>query len=388
MLKNRLLIAFLIIISGVFVTFYGGPVTYTLFFLCLFLPITSLLYLVYVYYRFRIYQLIDHKTIMKGETVPYRFILANEDFVSYTSVNNSFYSDLSHVTELDSNKDYNLVPGDKIEKNGSIICNYRGEYKVGIDRVEIHDFLGIYSLNYSCPTPIEVRVLPRVLALSTLSIAPPEEDDKLQSMLRNSHDIPDVSVREYTPGDSLRTIHWKSSARTGKLQTRKYFEEAKPTLSIFLDLTQPCEDKVRRIIITDTVIECTLAIVNYFVIHGTQCKLIADMSRGIKVNDIYTKADFNNFYNFCTDVSFHSKINFDELIALGLQTIKSTGYCFLITCSADSRLAGACQVALDSGNQVTVLLISEEPVEIPHYFDNRIVFRRITVNDDIISLLS
>lgn len=35
-----------------------------------------------------------------------------------------------------------------------------------------------------------------------------------------------VGVRPYTEGDSMRQIHWKSSARTGKLSTRIYDESA------------------------------------------------------------------------------------------------------------------------------------------------------------------
>lgn len=387
MLRNRLILIVMIISSGVFVTLVGGTITYTLFFLSVSLPIIAFFYLTYVYIRFRIYQLIEHKSVVKGETIPYRFILSDEDFVSYTDVNVNFYSDLSSVSGLDSSKSYHLLPDEKIERDGSVMCNYRGEYKVGINQVIIRDFLNIFKFTYKCPSPIYVRVFPRVPVLSSLSIAPPEEDDKNHFSIRNSHDVPDASVREYAAGDSLRTIHWKASARTGKLQTRNYYEESKPALSIFLDLTSPCEDTVRRIMITDTVIECALAMTNYFVSHETRCRLIADMS-GVKVKNLFSKTDFDGFYQFCTDVPFRSHIEFNELINTGMQALKDTGYCFLITCNADYMLASACLNALEAGNKITILLISEEYQSIPSYFDNRILFKQITIHEDVANVLS
>jgi uncharacterized protein (DUF58 family) len=42
-------------------------------------------------------------------------------------------------------------------------------------------------------------------------------------------------VREYRPGDSLRRIHWRSSARHGELVVREYEPPGVQTLGIFCD---------------------------------------------------------------------------------------------------------------------------------------------------------
>ncbi|MBN1288827.1 MAG: DUF58 domain-containing protein [Actinobacteria bacterium] len=46
-------------------------------------------------------------------------------------------------------------------------------------------------------------------------------------------------VREYSPGDSLRHIHWKSSAKRGKLIAREYQHEYQYSLGILLLLQRP-----------------------------------------------------------------------------------------------------------------------------------------------------
>jgi uncharacterized protein (DUF58 family) len=57
-------------------------------------------------------------------------------------------------------------------------------------------------------------------------------------------------VREYRPGDSLRRIHWRSSARRGELVVREYEPPGVQTLGIFCDPAPPGDavaDQVARL---------------------------------------------------------------------------------------------------------------------------------------------
>lgn len=57
-------------------------------------------------------------------------------------------------------------------------------------------------------------------------------------------------IREYTSGDSLRRIHWRSSARHGQLVVREYEPPGVETLAIYLDPSPPDDkagDQVARI---------------------------------------------------------------------------------------------------------------------------------------------
>jgi uncharacterized protein (DUF58 family) len=44
------------------------------------------------------------------------------------------------------------------------------------------------------------------------------------------------SIRDYTPGDALKRIHWKASARVGRLQTKVFENTTSPDMAIFLDV--------------------------------------------------------------------------------------------------------------------------------------------------------
>jgi uncharacterized protein (DUF58 family) len=45
-----------------------------------------------------------------------------------------------------------------------------------------------------------------------------------------------ATVREYIPGDSVRHIHWKNTARLGQLQTKMFDPAASHVLQLFVDL--------------------------------------------------------------------------------------------------------------------------------------------------------
>jgi uncharacterized protein (DUF58 family) len=44
-----------------------------------------------------------------------------------------------------------------------------------------------------------------------------------------------VSLRDYVPGDSLRLVHWKRSARTGIMQTKEMEQETERAVTVVLD---------------------------------------------------------------------------------------------------------------------------------------------------------
>ena len=111
----RLTVVAFFAVSLVFVSNYGGNVPYTFLYISILLPLASLVYTLYVYSKFRIFQLIDRKTIVKGELVPYRYTVSNEDWITFRSIQVQFFDDRSQVVGTNTVQEYTLLPGESIE---------------------------------------------------------------------------------------------------------------------------------------------------------------------------------------------------------------------------------------------------------------------------------
>ena len=387
MIRNRILMISYILLSGILVSYSGGPASYLLFYFSILLPILAMAYIVYVYFRFRVYQYIDSKIIVKEEYIPYEFNLANEDIFAFTSVNVTFYEDISTVEKMNHNESYCLTPGESRKWETKMRCHYRGEYEVGIQKVIVTDFMKLFQLTYPCPSPIRVKVLPRVVELKQFVMTAKEDEKRNMELFQKNPVVPEIEVRPYAPGDSLRRIHWKATARKKELLTRQYVDEPKSEIVILMDLFRLKEEGLDRIIIEDKIIECALAITNYFWRHLIPTKVVYD-DVNIKVQSIYGKANFDVFYKICSDITFRSNLSIGKMLS-GLHGIQLSGnHYMMITHTLTEEDIIACYATCDAGNEITILYINDEAsTELKRTLSGKARLFQITYHQDITEIL-
>lgn len=306
MKTNRIICVLSIIGSGVFASYYGGNISYALFYLTIFLPVISFLYTVYVYFRFKIYQSMDSLVVVKNDWTVYSFIIANEDVMTFSNVKVNFLHDRSTIEDTMATTEYSLLPGEKERMETRIKCNYRGEYFVGVNSIEVTDFFYLFSITYPIASKLKVVVLPRIVPLERLGIAPPQIDVKnpIHNSNLNEEEL-DTELRKYYPGDSKKRIHWKASARVMELLSRKYHHKPKAEIAMFMDLARINEDELQVTIVEDRIIESILAIGNFYADRGTPSQIIYDMGGKRKIS-IASKDDFNAFYKACVSIHFNA----------------------------------------------------------------------------------
>jgi len=385
MWRNRIFLLLFIILTAVFASFFGGPLPYALFYLSLLLPLISYLYLLYIYNRFRVYQLIDKKTLTKHETVPFRFILANEDLLTYAHIHVTFLDDFSSLEHVDTSKSHTLLPGERAEYSTTLFCRYCGSYRVGIDQVILEDYFRIFRLSYHCPTPMEVHVLPRILQPERLSLFPSSSEGLRLTQNVNSQ-FPDAETRKYLPGDSPRLIHWKALARQGVLLTRKPLPEPKPEQHIFLDLSLPKEesDYLKRF---DLLAESILAITNFYLKAKTPCTVWLDCN-GLQRFPVHSQSDFEELYTFLCSPQRIYGASVTELLNGFRHSDIINSKCIILTTQPEEGLVPACTPLLDSGNQLAVLCLCKGDFSSYHPFVNeRFVILPVDPDKDLVSSL-
>ncbi len=233
---RRCLLLVLWILSLASISFFGGAVSYGVFFGVTLIPVASLLYIVCVYLRFKIYQEVGSRSMVCGRPESYFFILKNEDYFVYSSVSVRFFDNFSYVEELPGDVEYELFPGESFTYETRLVCKYRGEYEVGIKDVVVTDFLRLFRVRYENRGVVKALVRPRVVALEELKSIEEIPVALLKEISARTQQ--DILVRDYYPGDTPGQIHWKATAKAQKLMTRTRTGEEQQGVAILCDMTR------------------------------------------------------------------------------------------------------------------------------------------------------
>jgi uncharacterized protein (DUF58 family) len=102
-------------------------------------------------------------------------------------------------------------------------CQRRGKYKVGGLTVKTSDPLGLFPVKRCLGEPYDVIFLPRTWELPFFQVLPRQEPGQSPRRWMASEAGPSAArVRDYSSGDSLRHIHWHTTAHTGRLMVREF----------------------------------------------------------------------------------------------------------------------------------------------------------------------
>jgi len=113
----------------------------------------------------------------------------------------------------------------------------RGAYRLESMVVTALDPLGIFAFSRRFRAESEVLVFPVPQPISDIPLTGAERyglRDTPVAAVRGSGVDPD-GVREYVPGDPLRRMHWKSTARTGRLNVIEFDESRSVNVVLALD---------------------------------------------------------------------------------------------------------------------------------------------------------
>jgi uncharacterized protein (DUF58 family) len=112
----------------------------------------------------------------------------------------------------------------------------RGRYAFEDVRVEIADPFGLESVAVPLPAPGALLVYPRLVRLERLfSEAGAHSHDGRRLLLRRHSGFELHGVREYAEGESLRRVHWRSTARRGQLMVKELEDAPRDEIAVLLD---------------------------------------------------------------------------------------------------------------------------------------------------------
>jgi uncharacterized protein (DUF58 family) len=130
-----------------------------------------------------------------------------------------------------------LPPGGSSVHRYDVPTDRRGRLEIGPLTVQRSDLLGLVHSRAAIGAVLPLWVLPRLRPVRVAGGGRLRHHDAGRvpdRPLRGSTDL--RSVREYVPGDELRHVHWRASARAGQLLVREYVDPVQPHCTVVLDV--------------------------------------------------------------------------------------------------------------------------------------------------------
>jgi len=111
----------------------------------------------------------------------------------------------------------------------------RGVHVVGPVTYEKTDPVGVITRRSGSGQTVELFVSPHVTDLPLFAAGLTNDLDGATSQQLSMSDLAFHALREYVPGDDLRHVHWRSSAKAGELLVRQYHETRRSHVTVLVD---------------------------------------------------------------------------------------------------------------------------------------------------------
>jgi uncharacterized protein (DUF58 family) len=253
------------------------------------------------------------------EPLEVTLIVENRSFlpVSYLNVvdqQNSFFA------SEPGNFLFRLKPGERRILKYSLESQHRGQYAVGPAVIQGSDPLGLFPFSRRAAESQTLIVYPEVLPLSlTSSEGLPAGNIRVENPVYE-----DVTryrtLREYLPGDSLKRVNWKASARTGRLFVMDYLPLLHAPVLVLLNLDSrdyPSRFRYHRI---ERAVTLAASLIVHFVSLQQEIGLIA--SGRLRGEDRFTAAEIRGTHGHATTLlellariePSHGEAEFSELL--------------------------------------------------------------------------
>ncbi len=183
---------------------------------------------------------VSEKDLIRGEAFSTGILLYNPTvLVSFhvrfkMKLENTFYGNKTELTT-----DLPTIPRGESKAEIPFVPDRNGVVQVRLTEMEILDFCGLISVAVPLDIRQSIHVFPEKTELSEeekagfyAGIADNEED------ISKGNDFADTSnIREYVPGDRMKDIHWKLSAKKEVLLVKERIRMAESQLVVWLELS-------------------------------------------------------------------------------------------------------------------------------------------------------
>ncbi len=237
---------------------------------------------------------VDVSYINKGEKLTLVVTITNNSYLPSPPIALTIADNFSVKCEEEKKHSISIMPKSETEIEITFQARIWGKAKIGIESVYIEDYFGVIKKEVNCAKTLThiVRVIPEIEEIeqnatvinNAFAVSLYDDtDDTSESNSQSMIGLPGYDHREYIPGDPLKRVNWKLSAKKRALYVRLDDELPSPQISIVLDNAfyknnvdiKRCEKVINAIdkskdeviqLVAQRAVEVSLGIANVFMI--------------------------------------------------------------------------------------------------------------------------
>ncbi|MGN1346832.1 MAG: DUF58 domain-containing protein [Eubacteriales bacterium] len=245
--KAAVVYACLLVFALIFTQALRAKASALLFWFLVLLPVVSVLYVLIGKALIRIYVGSDITKTEKLQPVEYELRIINASPFAYP-----FLEAVISVPQPDGVRCTEQSLKMSLAPMGSYIVRhttgfkYRGTYEIGVRCLYISDFLGLFSIRLDVDIYNNVLVFPRKLGMNMKMATSATDIPNDSAKLVFSTEKAEIgNIREYIPGDALKSIHWKLSSKSpSTLMVKEFNTNTSQSVYILCDFSRAIPPEV------------------------------------------------------------------------------------------------------------------------------------------------
>jgi len=170
-----------------------------------------------------------------------------------------------------------IVPQEKYVFNYQVTPVARGEYHFGKLNIFVSSPLRIVAKRYSFNADAKTCVYPSYIQMKKyafLALTNRLTELGMKKIRRIGHTMEFEQIKDYIPGDDVRTINWKATAKKGHLMVNQYQDEKSQPIYSIIDLGRVMKMPFEALKLLDYAINSTLAFSNISILKNDKAGLI------------------------------------------------------------------------------------------------------------------
>lgn len=358
--KSAILI---LIISFVFAISAGFEIPYLAFYTIIGGIVISWLWCRYVSKSLIIHQKIDGNNFHVGDIIQVQSFLDNDSLFPVPNVEIVNRTEEKITFEEPVTTLVSILPMGREIITGKLTAKYRGIHYLGPIDVEVNDALGIFKFKRRIYSDSVIKIYPKVYDLMNFNLRSMQAYGTVTTKQKAYEDNTVVSdIRKYYPGDSIKKVHWKVSAKKGGIFVKNYEMNGSAVTNIFMDFNRDSfkGENVREL--EERAVEAGASIISYMLKNDVPVELYVNST---KLN--FTKGrdikEITKFLDVLCEVKPVGNKRMGEVLEKRIRLISRGSSIIVITGDIDEKDCAAYCGIKSLGYDLIVVYVSDFKVQ-------------------------